>query len=50
MQFGLDLEKPGVALEVSCTNWSCHPPWDYMCAYAILCGGRRDILGDILDL
>lgn len=46
----LRLEKAGVAIEGSCSNQSYHPPWDYMCAYAILWGGSRDILGEILAL
>ena len=50
MQSGLGLEKARVAIEGSCTNQSYHPPWDYMCIYAILCGGSRDILGEILAL
>lgn len=50
MQSGLGLEKVGVATKGSCTNQSYHPPCHYMCVYAILCGGSRDILGEIWAL
>lgn len=29
---------------------SYRPPWDYGCAYAILHGGNKSMLGDILAL
>lgn len=40
------LEKAGVAME----GQSHHLPRDYMSAYATLCGGSRDILGEVWAL
>lgn len=44
LRAGLYLEKAGVAVE----GQSYHLSRDYMSAYATLCGGSRDILGEAL--
>lgn len=46
LRAGLYLEKAGVAME----GRSYHLPRDYMSAYATLCGGSRDTLGEVWAL